>query len=64
MAERRDVLTRTPPPPDLTVRYGPGVDHFADVWLPAGQGDLILALHGGYWRQEHDRGYFGHLAAD
>lgn len=64
MAERRDVLTRPAPAPDLTLRYGPGPEQVADVWLPSRPGRLVLALHGGYWRVEHDRGYFGSLAAD
>jgi acetyl esterase/lipase len=30
-----DVLTRAAPPPDLLVRYGPGDEQVADVWLPS-----------------------------
>ncbi|HEY3501939.1 MAG TPA: alpha/beta hydrolase [Actinocatenispora sp.] len=65
MAERRDVLTRAAPAPDLTVRYGEHPDHVADVWLPAGAArPLVLFLHGGYWRAAHDRRHVAPLAAD
>ncbi|GAA4210058.1 alpha/beta hydrolase family protein [Actinocatenispora rupis] len=66
MAERRDVLTRSAPPPDHTVRYGPLPDHVADVWLPSGgtPRPLVLFLHGGYWRAAHDRHHVAPLAAD
>jgi len=64
MAEHRDILTRTAPPPDTTLRYGELPDQVADVWLPAGSGPLVLCWHGGYWRPAHDRSYTGSLAAD
>jgi acetyl esterase/lipase len=67
----RDVLTRTAPPPDHVLRYGPGPDQVADVRLPPGLGvgmagrapALVLLLHGGFWRAAYDRRHLGPLAA-
>jgi acetyl esterase/lipase len=68
-----DVLTRAAPPPDLTVSYGPGHDHVADVRLPSSAvpssparlrpAPLVLFLHGGFWRAAYDRAHTGPLAA-
>jgi acetyl esterase/lipase len=43
--------------PDLTLRYGPGADHIADVRLPerADPRPLVLVIHGGFWRAQFDR---------
>jgi acetyl esterase/lipase len=56
-----DVLTRPAPGPDLVLRYGPGPDHVVDVRLPASAGPapLVVVLHGGFWRAEHDRAHAG-----
>src|SRR5579884_2278738 len=63
----REILTRPSPPPDLTLRYGPGPDHVADVRLPparpGGAAPLVLFLHGGFWSAEYDRAHTGSLAA-
>jgi acetyl esterase/lipase len=62
----REVLTRTAPPPDLTLRYGTGPDHVADVRLPSvpdrARVPLLLLLHGGFWRAQFDRTHLGSLA--
>lgn len=60
----RDILSRPAPPPDLTLRYGPGPDHVADLRLPRGNkaAPLVLFLHGGFWRAEFDRAHTGSLA--
>lgn len=64
VVESRDVLNRPAPPPDHTVRYGPGPDQIADV---RGRADtdlpMIVILHGGFWRPEWDRTHTGPLAA-
>lgn len=65
--DSRGVLTRSAPPPDLTVAYGTHPDQVADVRLPSGSGDtypLVLFLHGGFWRSAYDRAHVGPLAAD
>jgi acetyl esterase/lipase len=68
-----EILTRPAPPPDATIRYGPGPDNIADVRLPAGGGPrgasagsgqpLVVVLHGGFWRAAFDRKHVGPMAA-
>ncbi len=70
-ADPREVLTRSAPPPDHVLRYGPGPDQVADLRLPPGLGMnaagraplLILLLHGGFWRAAYDRTHLGPLAS-
>jgi acetyl esterase/lipase len=66
-----DVLSRPAPPPDLILTYGPGPGHVADVRLPprsAGPSQaqapaqLLIFLHGGFWRAAYDRTHTGPLA--
>lgn len=58
-------MTRPSPPPDLTLRYGPGQDQIADLRLPLAPvpAPLVLFLHGGFWSAEYDRAHTGPLAA-
>lgn len=68
-----EILTRPAPPPDGTIRYGPGPDNIADVRLPSGGGlrgasagsgqPLVVVLHGGFWRAAFDRKHVGPMAA-
>jgi acetyl esterase/lipase len=63
----RAVLSRPAPPPDHTGRYGPLPEQVADVRLPpagAPPRPPVVFLHGGFWRDEFDRGHVGPLAAD
>ena len=64
------VLTRAAPPPDVTLRYGPGSEQVADVRLPpqaargaTGPAPLVLFLHGGFWRAQYDRRHAWPLGA-
>jgi acetyl esterase/lipase len=64
-----DVLSRPAPPPDLVLTYGPGPEHVADVRLPPRPGgppqapaQLVIFLHGGFWRAAYDRTHTGPLA--
>jgi len=67
-----DVLSRPAPPPDLVLSYGPGPEHVADVRLPpmpagalppvARPAQLVVFLHGGFWRVAFDRTHTGPLA--
>ena len=64
------ILTRPAPPPDVTLRYGPGSEHVADLRLPphaareaAGPAPLVLFLHGGFWRATYDRRHTWPLSA-
>jgi acetyl esterase/lipase len=62
------VLTRPTPPPDATVRYGDRPDQVADLRFPGRAAGpprpLVVVVHGGFWREEYDRGHTGPLAAD
>ncbi len=65
------ILTRPAPPPDVTLRYGPGSEHVADLRLPPPQAareatasaPLVLFLHGGFWRAKYDRRHTWPLGA-
>jgi acetyl esterase/lipase len=60
-----DVLSRSARPPDRVLRYGRD-DEVADLWLPPGgapgRAQLVLFLHGGFWRAAYDRRHAGPLA--
>jgi acetyl esterase/lipase len=68
-----EILTRTAPPPDRTITYGPGPDNVADLRLPSGERPrgalseiskpLVVVLHGGFWRAAYDRTHTGPMAA-
>lgn len=60
-----DLLTRPLPPYDVRLRYGSLPSQFADLRLPAGDGPwpVVVGIHGGWWRAEHDLGTHSHLAA-
>ncbi len=62
MPDADHVLTRVARGPDLTLRYGPLVDHVIDVRLPPRDGSgydaprpLVVVIHGGFWRMAYDR---------
>jgi acetyl esterase/lipase len=59
------ILTRTPPPADARVAYGPDPLQFADLRLPAGDGPFpgAVVIHGGYWRSRYTLDHAGHLCA-
>jgi acetyl esterase/lipase len=60
-----DVTTRTSEPPDAVLRYASHDDGLVDVHLPAGPAaprPLVFFVHGGFWRQEHDRRHARPLA--
>ncbi len=59
----REILSRPSPPPDRTAAYGPHPDQVVDLRLPAAPArTLVVLVHGGFWRDEYDRGYTGPLA--
>lgn len=62
MIENRDVLFRSAPPPDCTIRYGDGPDGVVDLWVAAVDAPLIVLWHGGFWRAEYDRLHLRPLA--
>lgn len=61
-----DVLTRSAPPPDRTLRYGRAPEHLVDLRLPDGAADarpLLVVVHGGFWRTTYDRTHTGPQAS-
>lgn len=65
------VLSRPADAPDLVLRWADpashGPDGVADLYLPAASGrtraaPVLVALHGGFWRQEYDRRHLRPLA--
>lgn len=63
----RSVLSRSAPPPDVTLAYGDDPDQVADVRLPpvgVPRGPLVVFVHGGFWMSEYDRSHAGPLAVD
>jgi acetyl esterase/lipase len=53
-----DVTTRESDPPDAVLRYARHDEGVVDVHLPGGPGrprPLVVNVHGGFWRQDHDR---------
>jgi len=70
-ADPSAVLTRRAEPPDAVLRWADasthGDDGLADVYLPeiSGKGQqppVVVALHGGFWRQEYDRRHLRPMA--
>lgn len=61
MREAPDVLSRRARAPDVSLRYGPLVDHVIDVRLPPADGPrpLVVVVHGGFWRTTYDRMHAG-----
>ena len=63
-----DVLTRPAEPPDAVLRYADHPDGVVDVFLPASLGkpdrpaELVVLVHGGFWRQSWDRMHVRPLA--
>ena len=51
------MLTREADRPDAVLRYADHADGVLDVHLPPGPGPhpLVLLVHGGFWKQGHDR---------
>ena len=58
-----DLLDLPTPKADQRVAYGKLPHQFGDLYLPNSPGpyQLVLALHGGFWREKYDLGHFGHL---
>ncbi|MGH9565703.1 MAG: alpha/beta hydrolase family protein, partial [Candidatus Angelobacter sp.] len=58
-----DILSRIPPAPDFTIKYGPDLNQFVHIRLPQGKGPhpVVFFVHGGYWRAKYNLGYAGHL---
>jgi len=61
----QSILNRTPPPADDRVSYGDDALHFADLWMPTGEGPHpgAIGIHGGFWRNRYGLDHFGHVCA-
>ena len=66
MPEDRSILTRSAPPPDAVLAYGPGPDDVADL-RSGGAGaagrPVVVVMHGGFWRPAFDRMHLQPMAA-
>ena len=59
------VLTRPARAPDEVIAYGTDPDQVADIrWGAEGSRGrpLVLLIHGGFWRPQHDRAHTGPMA--
>ncbi|MGE5324351.1 MAG: alpha/beta hydrolase family protein [Actinomycetota bacterium] len=58
-----DILTQSPPDPDLRLAYGKDANQFLDIRVSHANGPhpVVLFIHGGYWRAKYDLTYAGHL---
>ena len=59
------LFSTDPPAADHRLAYGPAPLQFGDLRLPVGPGPhpLVIAIHGGYWRNRYDQVHLGHLCA-
>jgi acetyl esterase/lipase len=63
-----EVLRRPAPGPDIVLRYAGHADGLVDVFLPPSPGrperpcDVLVLIHGGFWRKEYDRRHLRPLA--
>jgi acetyl esterase/lipase len=67
VTDDESVLEQPAPPPDEVLRYGPSPDQVVDLYRgrPAAGGvALVVFVHGGFWRQRHDRTHARPLAVD
>jgi acetyl esterase/lipase len=62
-----DILSRTPPPADHRLSYGPDPLQFGDLSLPPAKPGqrlpVVVFIHGGWWQSGYDLEYGGHLCA-
>ena len=63
LSEDRSVLSRSSTAPPDVVSYGADPEQVAEIWAGAPAAPLIVVLHGGFWKQEYDRGHCRGLAA-
>lgn len=60
-----DVLQRPAARPDAVLRYADHPDGLVDLHLPEGEPrGLLVLVHGGFWRAEHDRTHTRPMADD
>ncbi|NJQ07742.1 alpha/beta hydrolase [Streptomyces lonarensis] len=59
----RELLRLTAKQPDRTEQYGDHPDQRVDHYGEAGDGPLLVLLHGGFWRGTYDRRHLSPFAA-
>jgi acetyl esterase/lipase len=60
----REILTLPPPPADAQIAYGSAPRQFGEIRATAGLKELqpvVITLHGGFWRNQFNLAYMGHL---
>jgi acetyl esterase/lipase len=60
----REILTLPPPPADARIAYGREPRQFGELRAnvaPAYLQPLVITLHGGFWRNQFNLAYMGHL---
>lgn len=58
-----NILTRPIASHGERIAYDTGPHRFGDLRVPPGGGPhpVVLSIHGGYWRAQHDLSYMGHI---
>jgi acetyl esterase/lipase len=65
MSDDHEILRRRVRPPDRTEVTGPVATDVYDVWEPEphrARGVAVALVHGGFWREQHDRAHLAPLA--
>ncbi len=60
----REILTLPPPPADAKIAYGSELRQFGEIRASAGlkvPQPVVITLHGGFWRNQFNLAYMGHL---
>jgi acetyl esterase/lipase len=58
----REILTRPAPPADARMAYGKEARQFGELRANSlGLQPVVIALHGGFWRNQFNLDYMGHL---
>jgi acetyl esterase/lipase len=60
----REILTLPPPPADAKIAYGSEQRQFGELRgnaAPQGPQPLVITIHGGFWRNQFNLAYMGHL---
>jgi len=60
--EDRSILSRTSQAAPVTVAYGDHPEQVAEIWPAEPEAPLVVVVHGGFWKQEHDRSHCRGLA--
>lgn len=61
----QDLLSLTPPVPDVRVPYGPDPLQFGELRLVRGKptAGIVMNIHGGFWRNRYNLAHAGHFCS-